>query len=84
MTAAPRSLGYSGHAIVLETSGHRYDPAAPAKTLASWAPHADGGRGGEGDYFRQSLLPLCPTAPERGSGDGAAAQHATAGGAAQR
>ena len=27
MTAAPMALGYPGHAIVMEISGHRFDPA---------------------------------------------------------
>ena len=38
MTAAPMALGYPGHAIVMEISGHRFDPAAAGKTLAPFAP----------------------------------------------
>ena len=31
MTAAPASMGWPGHAIVFETSGHKYDTPVPTK-----------------------------------------------------
>ena len=57
--AAPRSLGYPGHAVVLEMSGHRFNPAEAGKTLAPFAPALDGGLNGDPDYFTEQLLPLC-------------------------
>ena len=63
MAAAPRALGYPGHAIVFETSGHTYDAAgAGAKLLAPWAPHGDGGLGGDAEHFA-GLFAACPRAP---------------------
>ena len=62
MTAAPRALGYPGHAIVMEISGHRFDPAAAGKTLAPFAPALEGGINGDPAYFAEQLLPLCPRA----------------------
>ena len=62
MAAAPRALGYPGHAIVFETSGHVYDAAAGAKLLAPWAPHGDGGLGGDAEHFA-GLFAACPRAP---------------------
>eukprot|EP00964_Phaeocystis_antarctica_P057435 scaffold33992_cov59-Phaeocystis_antarctica.AAC.5 len=60
MTAAPRALGYPGHAVVMEISGHRFDPAAAGKTLAPFAPALEGGINGDPSYFAEQLLPLCP------------------------
>jgi hypothetical protein len=61
MTAAPSSLGYPGTAVVLELSGHTYNPAQPPVIgRATWIPTTDEGRNGDANYYLQNLLPLCP------------------------
>ena len=59
MTAAPRSIGYSGHAIVFENSGHMYNPKSSTKALASFAPALNDGLDGDPTYFT-SILKTCP------------------------
>ena len=61
-TAYRGTPGYPGHAIVMEISGHRFDPAAAGKTLAPFAPALEGGINGDPAYFAEQLLPLCPRA----------------------
>eukprot|EP00240_Pyramimonas_obovata_P013616 CAMPEP_0118943548 /NCGR_PEP_ID=MMETSP1169-20130426/38534_1 /TAXON_ID=36882 /ORGANISM="Pyramimonas obovata, Strain CCMP722" /LENGTH=245 /DNA_ID=CAMNT_0006888829 /DNA_START=36 /DNA_END=773 /DNA_ORIENTATION=+ len=60
MTAAPKSLGYPGRAIVFETSGHKYNPKVSTKVLAPWVPAHEDGLNGSPEYFLETLLPLCP------------------------
>ena len=59
MTAAPTSLGYRGHAIVFENSGHVYDAKASTKALASFAPALDNGLNGDPDFYK-NILQKCP------------------------
>ena len=62
MTAAPKSMGYSGYAIVFENSGHNFNPNKNTKKLAPWAPSAKSEYGLDGDstYFSE-ILKLCPS-----------------------
>jgi cupin fold WbuC family metalloprotein len=59
MTAAPTMLGYPGHAVVFEISGHVYNPYKKSKFLAPWAPSVDDGFNGNPAYFVEKLLPNC-------------------------
>ena len=59
MTAAPKVLGYPGHAIVFENSGHLYEPGKSVKTYAQFAPPIDSGFNGNPEYYEKTLLPLC-------------------------
>jgi cupin fold WbuC family metalloprotein len=59
MTAAPKSLGYPGHAIVFEISGHKYDASKPTKSLAPFAPALNDGLDGHPDYYAK-ILEKCP------------------------
>lgn len=51
MTAAPRSMGYPGHAIIFETSGHKFEASKPTKTLAPFAPVGDTLNGDPGTFL---------------------------------
>ena len=62
MTAAPKSLGYPGHAVVFETSAHNFDTKVRAKLLAPFAPRPADLAEGDPTYFIEKLLPLCPRA----------------------
>jgi cupin fold WbuC family metalloprotein len=62
MTAAPKSLGYPGHAVVFETSAHNFDTKVRAKLLAPFAPRPADLSEGDPTYFVEKLLPLCPRA----------------------
>ena len=59
MTAAPASLGYRGHAVVFENSGHVYDPKTSSKALAPFAPSLNDGLDGDQEYFKK-ILEKCP------------------------
>jgi len=59
MTAAPTSLGWPGHAIIFETSGHLFDTSKPTKTLAPFAPIVGDGLNGDPNYF-VDILKHCP------------------------
>jgi len=59
MTAAPSWLGYPGHAVIFEMSGHMYDAGKPTKQLATWAPSLNDGLDGDEDYYQNKLLTLC-------------------------
>eukprot|EP01037_Dinobryon_pediforme_P018178 gene18178-18428_t len=59
MTAAPPELGWPGHAVIFEMSGHYYDPLKSTKVLAPFAPKFGDGLDGDPTYFAQ-LLRLCP------------------------
>lgn len=61
MTAAPPSMGYPGHAVIFETSGHSFDMSKPTKVLAGFAPKgsADGLNGDP--YYFQEILKKCPS-----------------------
>ena len=61
MTAAPKALGYPGHAIVFETSGHYYSNSTATKVLAPFAPHDAEGVDGDKIFF-QEILRTCPKA----------------------
>lgn len=61
MCAAPKSLGYPGHAIVFETSGHYYNTSAATKVLAPFAPHDAEGVDGDKTFFT-TILQKCPPA----------------------
>jgi len=65
MTAAPKSLGYPGHAVVFEVSGHQYDGLTKTKFLAPFAPSANNGLNGDPIYFIESLMPTCTPKGER-------------------
>lgn len=41
MTAAPVSMGWPGHAVVFETSGHIFDPTVPTKVSESTSYFCD-------------------------------------------
>lgn len=62
MTAAPISLGYPGHAVVFENSGHSFDPSKKTKVTAKFAPviMKEWGIDGDADYFNK-ILKLCPS-----------------------
>lgn len=60
MTAAPKSLGYPGHAIVFESSAHNFDTKVRAKLLSPFAPLPSDLAEGDPTYFIETLLPLCP------------------------
>lgn len=51
MTAAPKSLGYPGHAIIFEISGHFYNSSDTTKILAPFAPHDSTGLNGDRDFL---------------------------------
>lgn len=63
MAAAPPSLGYPGHAVIFETSGHTFDTSKATKILAPFAPqYGSDGLNGDPLYFETVLLPKCPHA----------------------
>lgn len=55
MTAAPKEMGYPGHAIVFEISGHKFEANKPTKALASFAPSKNNGLDGDEEYFNKIL-----------------------------
>jgi cupin fold WbuC family metalloprotein len=61
MTAAPTSLGWPGHAVIFENSGHSYEPnnPSPTKIQAPWALSADDGLNGDPAYFHK-IMQFCP------------------------
>jgi len=61
MTSAPAYMGYPGHAIVFENSGHFFNPSKKTKYTAKWAPvvHQEWGIDGAKDYFEE-ILKKCP------------------------
>ena len=63
MASAPRALGWPGHAVILELSGHLYRPTN-SKLLAPFAPSLNDGLDGEPAYF-EHLFSLCPRAGKR-------------------
>ncbi|CAK0838632.1 unnamed protein product [Prorocentrum cordatum] len=64
MTAAPASLGYPGHAVVFETSGHKFNKNLSTHELANFAPLGDG-VDGDPDFFTRHLLPFCKPGSSR-------------------
>lgn len=58
MCAAPKAMGYPGHAIIFENSGHTYDASKNTKVYADFAPVGDGLNGD--DHFFLKLLNKCP------------------------
>jgi len=61
MTAAPRSMGYSGRALVMEASGHTFDPRIQTKFLHPAFGASLDGQDGLREDFKQLLL-SCPSA----------------------
>mmetsp|Transcript_22036 Transcript_22036/g.31655 ORF Transcript_22036/g.31655 Transcript_22036/m.31655 type:complete len:257 (+) Transcript_22036:1471-2241(+) len=61
MTAAPPELGWPGHAIIFEMSGHLFTPHMTTKVLAPFAPEAGDPLNGDPGYFA-TILKLCPLA----------------------
>jgi cupin fold WbuC family metalloprotein len=59
MTAVPRTMGYTGHAIVFENSGHTYDPKSSTKALASFSSALNDGLDGDPAYYAK-ILKSCP------------------------
>jgi cupin fold WbuC family metalloprotein len=62
LTAAPSSMGYSGQAVVMESSAHLLEPHKVTKFLS---PHYSTEKGGGQDGTRadfEQLLKSCPTA----------------------
>eukprot|EP01038_Epipyxis_sp_PR26KG_P008847 gene8847-11938_t len=59
MTAAPPELGWPGHAIIFENSGHKFSPNIPTKILASFAPTFGDNLNGDPTFFAE-LLKSCP------------------------
>ena len=55
----------AGHAIVMESSGHVFDPHVSTKILAPWTASADSANG-DPHYFLEQLLPLCARADVEG------------------
>ena len=53
------TVGYQGHAVILEMSGHFYSSNSKTKRLAPFAPIVNEGLDGEPKYFEETLLPLC-------------------------
>ena len=72
MTAAPRSLGYSGRAIVFENSGHTYDPTSSTKALAPFSTALNDGLDGDPAYYTK-ILKSCPQLARKGQ-SGASAE----------
>jgi len=58
MTAAPRRLGYEGHAVVFENSGHLYDPTKETKALAPFSKVVNQGLDGDPEYF-DNIMRVC-------------------------
>ena len=61
MTAAPKSMGYPGVAVVLESSAHKFKVNKPTKFLSSHYSTENNGQDGTEKDFTE-LLTYCPSA----------------------
>ena len=59
LTSAPKALGYPGHAVVFEISGHYYDRTRVVKTMAPFAPSKNNGLNGDAAYYESTLFKTC-------------------------
>jgi cupin fold WbuC family metalloprotein len=59
MTAAPAGGRHKGHAVVFETSAHKFDPTKSTKVLAPFAPESEGGLNGDPDFFLDLIDSTC-------------------------
>lgn len=62
LTAAPSSMGYPGHAVVMESSAHLLEPHKVTKFLSAHYSSENSGQDGVKSDF-DLLLKFCPVAP---------------------